>query len=292
MININGYFKIGIQRFNRGVQSMGNDYLDQQDKLVITSTYPSTILKDFQIYLNYLNSHKIKLTRANGYFTKKDLQVMYAQMEEGKAKVDPKSTQTGYPILNLFYHLSIELGFIKVIHTPHAAKAMINMERIGQFTALTDTEQYVTLLQAFWTEIDWEVLQGEEWGRVPYIPLLLDELEDVPSEETLELAKYEELYITLREYGQFLHYFSYFGFWRFELDEEKTNRPGRPKTTVARTMTLSGFFKVIEEILLEFHLPCEEEEDMTHGEELVEEESLASLLKPLFPAGELERILK
>lgn len=223
---------------------MKKDGLNLQDELVITSSYPSSILEDFHKYLNYITSHKLKLTRASGHFTKKDLQAICAHLEDGAATHDPKLTQTGYPLINLFYHLSITLDFIRVNRTPSTAEALIQKERINQFSALTETEQYVTLLQAFWTEIDWEVLQGEQWGRVPYIPVLLGELEEFPAEERLEISKHGDLKFLLREYGQFFHHFSYFGFWRFEEDEEKSKgSPGRPKLTVAKTITLTHFFK-------------------------------------------------
>ncbi|TYS40761.1 plasmid pRiA4b ORF-3 family protein [Bacillus infantis] len=289
---------------------MKKDDLNLRDELVITSTYPSSILEDFHKYLNYITSHKLKLTRASGYFTKKDLQAICAHLEDSAAKTDPKLTQTGYPLINLFYHLSITLDFMRVNRTPSTAKALIQKERINQFSALTETEQYVTLLQAFWTEIDWEVLQGEQWGRVPYIPVLLGELEEVPAEEPLDIPMHGELKSLLRGYGQLFHHFSYFGFWRFEKDEEKSKgSPGRPKLTVAKTITLTHFFKKIEEALLDAWDPAGEEpleqsfellsswfelpdqEDLSEAEE-EEIPSLISLLKPLFPAGELETILE
>jgi len=48
------------------------------NKIIITSEYPSYIVGNFRTYLTYLSIHQIKLTKAKGYFTKKDLSTMYS----------------------------------------------------------------------------------------------------------------------------------------------------------------------------------------------------------------------
>lgn len=291
---------------------MPNYDLGKRDTLVITPTYPSLILADFRMYLSYLSSHKIKLTKANGYFTKKDLRAMYGPLQEGKGEVEPHGTQTGYPILNLFYHLSIELDFIRVIRTPTTASAMIHTEQINRFSELTDTEQYVTLLKAFWSEMDWGILQGEKWGKVPFIPSLFEELDECPADETLELARYKDLNNIVKDYGHFIHYFDYFGLWKFELDEMKTNVPDKPKRTVARTITLTPFFKKVKDALSEtwssegderlhqsldllselLDFPVEIKEMLNPVATQKETESLVSMLRPMFPTGELETVIE
>jgi len=65
----------------------------------------------------------------------------------------------------LFYHLSLALDFIRIKRSQSAAAALIQHQQIEQFMKLTATEQYVTLLEAFWNNVDWNELQGEKWNN-------------------------------------------------------------------------------------------------------------------------------
>jgi uncharacterized protein (DUF952 family) len=213
--------------------------------------YPSAIVNDFRSYLNYITTRKLKLTKASAHFTRRDLQALYVQMEESQPEVDPKMSQPGYPLLHLFYHLSVELDFIKVARTPSTARAAVNEERIKEFLAINRAEQYVSLLHSFWQRTDWEVLQGEKWARVPAsFSMLYDELAELPPEEKLELRDHKDLSFMLREYGHFFYYFSYFGFWAFEVDESKSmGDQGWPRRTFPKTITLTHFYKKIDKAL-------------------------------------------
>lgn len=280
--------------------------------MVITSEYPSYIVKNFRTYLNYLSIHQIKLTKAKGYFTKKDLSAMYSQMKGEIGEVPQHATQIGYPMLHLFYHLSIALDFVKINRYPSSVVAVIQSQQIELFMGLTATEQYLTLLEAFWMETDWDELQGEKWGKVPNnIDLLFEELEPIPANQVVELARYKEISSHVLDYGQFFYYFYYFGFWTFILDEEKSKSPKRPISTIGKSIMLTPFFKKIQHALCEtwepykdelqeqaftlfanlFNLPNEIEKEM-EIEKTENKESLVTLLSPLFLKKELTTTLK
>ena len=282
---------------------------------MITAEYPTPIVEDFRTYLNHLTSYPIKLTKAKGYFTKKDLLVLYPQMKSDKNEVPQQATQIGYPIIHLFYHLSLALDFIRIQRSSSSAAALIQHEHIEQFMNLTTTEQYVTLLEAFWNDTDWNELQGEKWNKAPRnIDFLFEELGHFSANKVIELKKCKEIARDVSEYGQFFHYFTYFGFWTFVFDEEQSNRPDIPKSTKAKSICLTPFFKKIQDALLEawdqnqadpfgqsfdflaslfvFSDEMSEEEHEEHEEEEQETKSLIELLKPLFPSGELTGTLK
>ncbi|WP_391206659.1 plasmid pRiA4b ORF-3 family protein [Psychrobacillus sp. L4] len=295
---------------------MNNQSVDKEGKLIFTSGSPSSIAEDFKKYLNYMMTHEVKLTKVKGYITKKDLLAIDSQMVNDKSEDPKQMIQIGYPKIHLFYHLSITLDLLRINRSTSVAVAMIQNEQVAQFMQLTSVEQYVSLLEAFWTEADWNELQGEKWGRAPRnIDFLLEELEKVPANKVLELKRFESIEHFVRDYGQFFYYFSYFGLWTFENDDIKSNEPKRAKSTIAKTITLSPFFKEVLEALLEtwdpykvedsnqgfgifaslFNLPFEIEEE--EEEEVIEEgaqnsESLFTLLKPLFPIGELTTTLR
>ena len=87
---------------------------DYNNKIIITSEYPTTIVEDFKMYVTYLKSHPIKLTKANGYFTKKDLLAIYEQIKTEKREVPANATQIGYPIIHLFHQLSVALDIFRI----------------------------------------------------------------------------------------------------------------------------------------------------------------------------------
>ncbi|MDC3417434.1 plasmid pRiA4b ORF-3 family protein [Aquibacillus salsiterrae] len=291
---------------------MNKQIVDMKNKVIITTVYPSSIIKDFRIYLTYLQKNKIKLTKANAYFTKKDLLAIYSLITHDNIEVPKHSTQIGYPKIHLFYHLSINLDFIRIKRTQTSALALVQSKQIDEFMELTSTEQYVTLLEVFWMETDWEDLQGETWNIEPNnVDLLFEELENYPANKVIQLKQYKDIENTVYRYGQFFYYFSYFGFWTFEIDEIESNKPDRPKRTVAQSIMLTPFFKQVSHILLETWYPYQEKKlDQSFHlltnlfnlpNEIMEEInlekpqskiSLISLLKPLFPSGQLNTTLK
>lgn len=285
---------------------------DEINKVIITSEHPSYIVENFRTYLTYLSTHQIKLTKAKGYFMKKDLIAIYSQMKGEKGEVPQHATQIGYPILHLFYHLSIVLDFVKINRYQSSVVAVIQSQQIELFMGLTATEQYLTLLEAFWMEIDWDELQGEKWGKVPNnIDFLFEELERIPANQVLELTRYKEISRYVLDYGQFFYYFCYFGFWTFILEEEKSKDQEKPISKIAKSIMLTPFFKQIQHALCEtwapyknevqeqsitlfanlLNLPNEIKKEMKI-EKTEDKESLVTLLSPLFIKKELTTTLK
>ncbi|QUW21418.1 hypothetical protein JSQ81_16685 [Sporosarcina sp. Marseille-Q4063] len=280
----------------------------KDSKILITENDPTPIVGDFQSYLTYLATHPIKLTKTKGYLTKKDLLAIYPLMKCDTRDVSQHNSQLDYPLLHLFYNLSLILDFFKIKRTQSTATAIIQKEQIDVFMKMTATEQYVTLLDAFWMDADWEELQGEKWGVAPAnINILTEALQDIPADYEIDLSQYEEIEHAVNRYGQFFFYFAYFGFWRFSLDLERSNVPSRPYCTIPKSITLTLLFTKIYRELYEswdpykgmrgnqyfglfdalFNLPGEFEE-----EEEEEIESLSELLRPFLSKGEFTSILK
>ncbi|MDY0405145.1 hypothetical protein P5G51_006785 [Virgibacillus sp. 179-BFC.A HS] len=44
--------------------------------------YPKIILEDFEIFLNYVKDHPVKLTKTRNYITKKDLRKIHLLLTE------------------------------------------------------------------------------------------------------------------------------------------------------------------------------------------------------------------
>ncbi|TYS17022.1 hypothetical protein FZC78_10355 [Rossellomorea vietnamensis] len=180
--------------------------MSENTKITVTPDYPSYLVENFRTYLNYLLTHTIKLTRRSAYFTKKDLLSLHSQMKGEWREVPNHAAQADYPILHLFYELSRVLSFIKVRRTSSTAAAIIQTDRIEDFMKLTAAEQYLSLLEAFWMEADWDELQGEKRGKAFFaIHSLFEELERFPANEVIQLKHHPEILDSVREFGSFLH---------------------------------------------------------------------------------------
>lgn len=275
--------------------------------------FSSTIVDDFKTYLTYLSTHQIKLTKVKGYFTKKDLLALYPQMKSDKSEIPQHSAQNRYPILHLFYHISIVLEFFKVNRTKSSAVAIVKNEVIDIFMNMTETEQYLTLLEAFWQEADWEELQGEEWGGAPInIDFLFEEFDEIPPNQEIDLSRFKKIKGLVFNYGSFFYYFGYFGLWKVMIDQEKTDRPGGTFQTYAKSIMLTPFFKAMQPALSKTWNPYKDinengilplfedlfslsnEPTNNEIEETEDEntESLSELSRPLFPKEAFTTILK
>ncbi|MGN7478582.1 IS1096 element passenger TnpR family protein [Solibacillus silvestris] len=174
-------------------------------------------------------------------------------------------------------------------------------DRLSTFEKLILTEQYVSLLQCFWFNADWETLQGALYARQPAnVDILFGQLNRLPVNVEIKLEKEESLKNLLGSYGHFLLYFQYFGFWDVKLDGTL-----EPKTKVrAKSFTIKPFLKPLIPILQRgFECRLEQYEIGYWGsfephqfprEEVpsFDTKAFVSILKPYFEEGQLENVLQ
>jgi len=278
-------------------------------KIIITDNYPTTITTDFLEFLHYIENNETKLTKTTQQITRKNLVAMYGLMSEPKLKVNEMSNQSDYPLLHLFFHLAMKLELIQKKVKGSVVVAVIQKENMTVFKNLTRSEQYVSLLNCFWLKVDWFEIKGSHYHQEPFnVPFLISYLEELQIQKELKLLEDRELNNLLYDYGYFLLYFSYFGFWHVELDEEqrKENRY-RAKSVICMPL-----FKQLAAALLEGWEQKQQNDDGSlfnmvklFGFDMMEDEkieqnltsdampqaSFFDLLQPLFEEGELTKIL-
>ncbi|WP_332628566.1 IS1096 element passenger TnpR family protein [Halalkalibacter flavus] len=278
-----------------------------KDSLKITDEYPTAIAKDFRVFLRYLEENKVKLTRASGYITRKDLKVIYSSMSEPKLVVSEKGNQPDYPLIHLFYHLAITLELVGKESMSGGEVLVVDVERVSLFKELPISGQFFSLLIAFWIEVDWDLLQeGYHKGAPDNILFLFEQLESHPAGKVIELSKYDILQQLLSRFEHFLHYFYYFGLWDVKIDEQKSYQPGSVKHKQAKSIKLTPFYKLLEETLNETWDALDPPDfdflsiftgittEVEVEESLTKEERKAlflSLIKPLVLEGESLQVL-
>lgn len=281
-----------------------------QKKLHITNEAPTTIMTDFHTFINYLSSHPIKLTKTKQELAKKDLRALYELLPNLGLEVGEHSTQSYYPVINLFMELSFKLDLIRKASKGSTIVIEIDETQLQALEKLTMTEQYVSLLQCFWLQADWDTLQGALHAQKPMnVDALFEHLKKLPVDQHFSLQSNKSLQHFVVTYGHFLLYFQYFGFWNVALDEQI-----EPKTKVMAVAiemkpflkslipTLQTSFESREDLfdggilsmfdtIFGMEQPDELEEVDLEVEIMTTAEFVAEL-KPLFEEGQLENVLQ
>ncbi|WP_176448131.1 hypothetical protein [Lentibacillus sp. CBA3610] len=277
------------------------------ESVITAEEVPKEIVNDVQTFLDYVEQHKIKLTKSREYVKRKDLREIYARLENRKPAASGYGNQDDYPMIHLLFHLTLTLGLTYKTWSKSGASLMTDPSRIDIFQELNTTEKYITLLNTFWTNMDWDELQKGRIGKVPSnVDLLLEYLEEQPFAKTLHVTE-SDLAMYLYSYESFLYYFDYFGFWEFEEKDALTESTDYPREIEPKSIKLMPTFKKFIPALVETWSPGNHASDPLSSlmkifgqvfdeakespEEEEELESLFSVLQPLFAKGELQNIL-
>ncbi|WP_168735745.1 plasmid pRiA4b ORF-3 family protein [Cohnella fermenti] len=295
-------------------------------KLIITETEPTPIVKDFTAFAAYVEKKEILLTKARGWLPRQDLLAINALMTEPEQEVTVYSDQNAYPLLALFYNLALVADLFRM--EPHSSgkQTLLPTERLSVFYSLNPTEKYISLLEALWVDTDWSDLMID-YDRAPSadeVRAVFELLAELPPgsvvDDSSDFGK--QLILRLRRWGHIVYCFQYFGFWAMTRNEAPllsyVSKFAYPIKTLAPTPL---FYSLCMELyrsrdleLWNLHLrqeagdwagfpgePLWEDEDAgedadeaqgeDEGEEEWEMENFADSLIHLFPAGELTRWL-
>lgn len=224
-----------------------------------------------------------------------------------RPNVPTHGNQEDYPMVHLFFQLALELDLIRKVVFKNQSILIIYKERLSSYQKLTNSEKYVTLLETFWTKLDWKTLQKGKRSRWPSnIDILFEYFKNISSSKAFSVKEVPEIEKGIEYYDHFLFYFSYFGFWEFTIDEDISYQPDSYVSVAAKTIKLTpllktlidplietwnpemGAFKALDELFEIFSnhsisLPQAEEEDSP---------SMIVLLKPYFKQNELNYLLE
>ncbi|MEM6803226.1 MAG: hypothetical protein AAF696_17600, partial [Bacteroidota bacterium] len=132
----------------------------------ISKQFPSPILEDFQTFLYYFLNSKIKLT-ASGYLPGKVCYNLNEQLSLSNEESSPKQRHIQYPNLYFLYVLAINGQLLEISAKGKSVYASANLDLVEQFFDLSDTEQYISIIEVLWLYSDWEILSSPERPRSP-----------------------------------------------------------------------------------------------------------------------------
>lgn len=212
--------------------------------LRISTTYPTPLLKDFRIFMDSLKKEEAILSPKNQYLPKEWLWELNQLVSFKLEGVTPNLDQASYPLFHLFYHLTLA-GKLAVMAPGKGGRFHLKVsERYEQYLNMTMTEQYFYLLETLWIDADWRALQKATYGRGPNngrnISFVWQEMAQSKAGKMLNIKDpSSSWHKRLWDWGYFLWYFTYFGFWQFTPDEEAVKVSRRQ--IEAATLTLTEF---------------------------------------------------
>ncbi len=196
--------------------------MEKINEFVIDMNTPTTLLSDFNQYIDYIDKNKPELSNANAYIGRKHLYEMNKIITEAAENANPKRDEPAYPAILLLYHISISSG-ITVVKSLKKDKRIfvVNQERMNIYSNLTNTEKYMFLLETLLRDVDWrkmleKVFPGYEALR--YIDNVFQFLMKQKADNRIQLAG--EVKSLFFEINYFNIYLKYFGFFDIEEDRE------------------------------------------------------------------------
>lgn len=196
--------------------------MKKTNEFIIDINTPTTLLDDFNQFIDYIDKNKPELSKANAYIGRKYLYEMNKIIAEAAEDASPKRDQPAYPVIHLFYHISISGGITAVKSLKQDKRILVvNQERINMYNNLTNAEKYMFLLETLLKDVDWrrmleKVFPGYEALR--YIDNVFQFLMKQKADNRIELTgKSKSLFF---EINYFNIYLKYFGFFDVEEDKE------------------------------------------------------------------------
>lgn len=200
------------------------------------------LVNDIAYLLTYIEEQTIILTQKKGVISGKDLLDINKRVSIQADEVTIHSRQEHYPYIQLLYHLIIAGGLVEVIEGKGKRKSLKTTEKEQLFHQLTATEQYFFLLETFWVDIQWSVVQRERNGLT--VTQLTELLASVITQgEKMKLKVDVDVH-------KLLLYLEWFGFWVCQRNDEAMTRYGGKNAFYASGLTLTDFGRRVIPILL------------------------------------------
>lgn len=219
----------------------------------ITETEPTPLIRDFATFTRYLTTHTVVLTRANEFMPGKDLYELNKEMTHPLPDTTPRTDQTLYPLLHLFYHLALAGKLFQKVPEKGSRFVLKPTGSLQLYEELNLAEKYFFLLETLWIDADWKKLQAGYFGDSPLytVPNVLEYLSEQQPGRKIQLKGKEASDIALMflHWEYFMLYFSYFGFWEVTRDEELVAQNWHKRSFRAESITPSAFGVTLAQIL-------------------------------------------
>lgn len=139
-------------------ENCGNEMVrDEDDQLVKLSLDKKdnlTIVKDFERFCRFIDTHKPSLTPKKGVLGNKDAFTLNNSLHFKREVPSPTYRQDQYYSLDLMFQLALAGGLYRKALNSAQKFILQRTERMAGYEALNEHEKYVFLLEIFWCDYD------------------------------------------------------------------------------------------------------------------------------------------
>ncbi|XJZ28095.1 plasmid pRiA4b ORF-3 family protein [Bacillota bacterium Lsc_1132] len=221
-----------------------------------TEKYPSSLVYNFNQFMDYIVNHPVQLTKKMQYISRKHLRQINERMTVKAENTTSYSEQEMYPLIHFFHFLGLSGRLLEKVPGKAGQLQLKVTDRYKLFIELTDTEKYFFLLETFWVDVNWDMLMGDDSHRLSIgFSEVFSELSQEKSGYRLliwdngKIARTNIAY-WLYNWNYFLLYFEWLGFWVCEKNQEHIKEYGRKSSYFANAITLTTFGAEMIPILL------------------------------------------
>lgn len=217
--------------------------------------YPIQLINDFNKFIAYISHHNVQLTKKRGHLPRKSLLEINKLLTVQHKTATIHSAQEAYPYIHFFFHIALKGRLIEINGPAIGTMKLQTTERLSLFQEIPDVEKYLFILETFWIDVDWNDVNHRNYNGITqsvqevfyYLMLMISKSSIHPT----VLNKYnDKISNQIRNWGYFLLYFEWLGFWKCETDEKAISKNRRKNDYFARSITLTQLGSDLIPILL------------------------------------------
>lgn len=200
----------------------------EEPKQNITEKDILPTLQDFQIFIDYIASNKVKLTKNRQELGKKDSFAINSLLSNSKDVEEPRYLQSYYPTISLFFHIALKIGIFEIDYSKSSVQYLMATSKLQQYKALNNYNKYMLLFKTYWTLLDFEDIYAETREVLLGFMCIEDafmELSKATAGEKIVANMADSNYPfhlnnAIDRFfvagGALIHHLSVFGFWAYE----------------------------------------------------------------------------
>lgn len=221
--------------------------------LKISESEPSPIVRDFDLYAEFLAHNLVPLTPKNQFHGKMTLHQINQSMTTYVTADNPNYQQYAYPLLNLFYHVALAGRLFYKAQAKGDRFELQPTERYRMYQDLRPAEKYFFLLETLWIDVDWEDLNSCD-NRNNAVLNIGEFFRYVSRQKpgqviNINADKHESLVDFMGYLGRHILTLSFFGFWSVSKDEEAMDMLYSKYDFRAATLTPTRFGVIMALVL-------------------------------------------
>lgn len=157
-------------------------------KLKITEIKPTSIVKDFGVFVTYLKESNPPLVRKGHFLMKKTLSEINQLVNTPSPQGILETSTFFYPYFSLFYALALKSNLFIKTSDLHFKET----ERLTEYNQLTPPEKYFFLLETLWVDTDWSFLLESSYNLslIPKIQSVIGYLARMPPGKIIPMNRF------------------------------------------------------------------------------------------------------